>query len=261
MPNLPTLRRGSSSAYVPKLQEELRKRGWDTGAEAGFGLQTEAAVRCFQREHHLTNDGVVGWYTWNAIANAAAVPDARRPVHWVLSDVRYRSQRDNVYVPNGTCNVTSLATVLSWAGVADPPGKQLEDALFEELQTSEARAYFEAQFPWAKTQNYNPRNVHGMLTWLAKRRGLSADFTMSASWDQVVAFARKRRPVIQCGAFTGTGHILTLVGETTLGDPIVHDPFGDWQRGYRRSADGEFRIYDLDSFESVRRPWAHWIGD
>ena len=66
----PTLRRGSSGEYVTLLQTKLIKLGYDvgaTGADGKFGDKTAAAVRMFQRDHGLTQDGVVGRATWAAL--------------------------------------------------------------------------------------------------------------------------------------------------------------------------------------------------
>ncbi len=55
------LKSGSSGSEVSELQQKLRARGFDTGAENGvFGPQTEAAVRAFQQNAGLSVDGGVG---------------------------------------------------------------------------------------------------------------------------------------------------------------------------------------------------------
>ena len=66
----PTLRRGSTGEYVTLLQTKLIQLGYDvgaTGADGKFGDKTAAAVRMFQRDHGLTQDGVVGKNTWAAL--------------------------------------------------------------------------------------------------------------------------------------------------------------------------------------------------
>lgn len=66
----PTLRRGSSGEYVTLLQTKLIQLGYDvgaTGADGKFGDKTAAAVRMFQRDHGLVQDGVVGKNTWAAL--------------------------------------------------------------------------------------------------------------------------------------------------------------------------------------------------
>lgn len=66
----PTLRKGSSGEYVTLLQTMLIQRGYDvgaTGADGKFGDKTAAAVRMFQRDNGLVQDGVVGRNTWAAL--------------------------------------------------------------------------------------------------------------------------------------------------------------------------------------------------
>ena len=66
----PTLRRGSTGEYVTLLQTKLIQLGYDvgaTGADGKFGDKTAAAVRMFQRDHGLTQDGVVGKNTWASL--------------------------------------------------------------------------------------------------------------------------------------------------------------------------------------------------
>lgn len=66
----PTLRRGSSGEYVTLLQTMLIQRGYDVGrwgADGSFGAGTESAVKLFQSDHGLANDGIVGVLTWSAL--------------------------------------------------------------------------------------------------------------------------------------------------------------------------------------------------
>lgn len=54
--------RGSTGSAVRRLQEDLRALGHDPGPVDGmFGVQTEAAVRAFQKAHDLPLDGAIGW--------------------------------------------------------------------------------------------------------------------------------------------------------------------------------------------------------
>lgn len=69
----PTIRRGSSGEYVRLCQEELAKRGYDigpSGADGKFGKNTEAAVKQFQRDWGLTEDGIVGGATWRTLLSS-----------------------------------------------------------------------------------------------------------------------------------------------------------------------------------------------
>ena len=72
----PVLRRGSSGEYVKVAQEELQKRGYDigsTGVDGKFGAKTEAAVKQFQRDWGLEQDGVIGPATWNRLLSAPVI--------------------------------------------------------------------------------------------------------------------------------------------------------------------------------------------
>jgi hypothetical protein len=63
----PTLRKGDQGAYVTLAQTELLQRGYDLGsygADGKFGAKTEAAVKAFQRDWGLVQDGVIGTKTW-----------------------------------------------------------------------------------------------------------------------------------------------------------------------------------------------------
>ena len=226
----PTLRRDASGDQVSLAQRLLRTH-WLIAVDGLFGVRTESAVRCFQRENGLVNDGIVGRYTWAKLheRRTEAISD-RDPVRWLVQNLRWRSQRDNEYAPGVSCNVTSLAMVLDWCGVSEPEEQQLEDALSERLTRPDAWSYFRGHFP--NLQGYHPRTVHGMLTWLAREYGQTAHFSATASWDETIRWARADggRPCIQSGRLTPPGHVPLLVGETTLGDPIFHDPWGDWNR-------------------------------
>ncbi len=64
----PTLRRGSRSDAVRRLQQGLSNLGFDPGPIDGiFGSGTEAAVRAFQSARGLKVDGIVGAQTWAAL--------------------------------------------------------------------------------------------------------------------------------------------------------------------------------------------------
>lgn len=76
-PDTPVLQCGATGGAVSGLQKGLRKFGGagsatDPGATDGnFGPRTEAAVKAYQQQHALANDGVVGPRTWWAPAGAA----------------------------------------------------------------------------------------------------------------------------------------------------------------------------------------------
>ena len=66
----PTLRRGDKGPAVIKAQELLRKWGYSLGSygvDGDFGPATEKAVKAFQKDNGLTQDGVIGKNTWEKL--------------------------------------------------------------------------------------------------------------------------------------------------------------------------------------------------
>lgn len=66
----PTLRKGASGEYVTLLQTMLIQRGYSVGAKGAdgkFGNATYNAVKAFQKDNGLVQDGVVGKNTWTAL--------------------------------------------------------------------------------------------------------------------------------------------------------------------------------------------------
>ena len=65
-----TLKKGDRGDKVKKLQQDLIKLGYDLGsygADGSFGGATEKAVKQFQKDNKLTQDGIVGSITQSAI--------------------------------------------------------------------------------------------------------------------------------------------------------------------------------------------------
>jgi len=220
-------------------------------------LSTEAAVRQLQELSHIEKDGLVGAQSWKVFE--ALNPkhyfhnSGINPIDWALR-VPYFSQRDNEYSPSGTCNVTSLAMVLAFHDVLPTKAEQLEDELYLRLHKKDALAYYAKTYPQYRRQGYQPRHVHGMLGWLAKQYGFGHKLS-HITWDEMARFGPHSNggPMITTGAFTRSGHIITIVGQTANKDLIVHDPYGNWDRGYRYDSNGKHRIYNKEDMEEVLR--------
>lgn len=67
--NWPVVRYGDSSENVVTLQAMLRQRGYDVAYNGVFDAQTYAAVRQFQTDSRLEDDGIVGHNTWEALVS------------------------------------------------------------------------------------------------------------------------------------------------------------------------------------------------
>lgn len=66
----PTLRKGNRNQYVKELQTDLDRLGYNLGIcgiDGDFGTATEKAVKEFQRDHGLSQDGICGPKTWAAL--------------------------------------------------------------------------------------------------------------------------------------------------------------------------------------------------
>lgn len=68
---MPTLGYGDEGGDVASLQGAIQSKGYDLrycgGTDGIFGEGTEYAVKAFQREHGLEDDGVVGPLTWGKL--------------------------------------------------------------------------------------------------------------------------------------------------------------------------------------------------
>ena len=68
---MPTLGYGDEGGDVASLQGAIHSKGYDLrycgGTDGIFGEGTEYAVKAFQREHGLEDDGVVGPLTWGKL--------------------------------------------------------------------------------------------------------------------------------------------------------------------------------------------------
>ena len=74
---LPTLRKGDKGDAVRYLQTLLLDRGYDLGkwgADGDFGNATEKAVKQFQKDWDLKQDGVVGKDTWSMLLSTPEKP-------------------------------------------------------------------------------------------------------------------------------------------------------------------------------------------
>ena len=72
-PTLPTLRRGSKGEAVKKLQQALVDHGYSIGAsgiDGDYGPATEKAVKQFQKDWGLAEDGIAGDKTWKLLMSA-----------------------------------------------------------------------------------------------------------------------------------------------------------------------------------------------
>lgn len=239
-----TLSRGYEGFEVSELQKQLKDYGFNLDVDGNFGLYTEAAVRAFQDENSLISDGIVGPQTMEKLSKNPLRSSYTDPLLW-NHPVPYLSQRNNKFRPSTTCNVTSLAMILSYYGyVYSNHTEQLEDHLYQLLQTPAAKLYYEQNYLslWAKDIPIN--TVWGMLAWAAQSFDFKTNIVERTS-EELTNFGKTIGPMLVSGKFTPSGHILIICGQTITKDFIVHDPWGNWNKQYTDTV-GKFLIYPYD---------------
>lgn len=70
--NKPILRKGATGDSVKELQEMLNQNGFSLTVDGKFGAATENAVKNYQKEHGLVEDGVVGAATWDVLCGGSS---------------------------------------------------------------------------------------------------------------------------------------------------------------------------------------------
>ncbi|MCU0569657.1 MAG: C39 family peptidase [Oculatellaceae cyanobacterium Prado106] len=169
-------------------------------------------------------------------------------------NVPYKSQRDNLNNPDGSCNVTAIAMCLAYLGVPQRRSNiSFEDELYEytlDHNLSRHSPYDLAQV----VRDYGAKNL----------------FDKHSTFDAVKKWIAGGNPAVTHGYFTTFGHIITLVGYDEKGF-IVHDPYGEWYaEGYDRNkagamdTKGKFQHYSYGLIERTcctdDQFWVHFIS-
>jgi len=226
------------------LQPPQRFRFWNP-AEVTKWFQgwSSANVQEWQRAYHLS--GLQGKDFERPGGNVSDVE-----IVAPYRAVPYRSQRDNQRFPSGTCNVTCCAMPL----------------LFHGLPTIEnAYSQPEDNLEYYMARRGLSRHTHGDLETMMRAHGLDARFETAVDLAEIRAELSKGTIVIVSGAFTKSGHITCVIG-TRGRDFVVHDPWGDFNTGYR-DHNGAARIYSEATLQNVlinkrqgKSPiWAHFV--
>ena len=103
MNTFPILRRGDRNAAVRVMQYLLEDRGMAVTIDGIFGPNTETAVKGFQADSGLQQDGIVGELTWSRLirtlqegSSGAAV----KAVQVILSRIVLPLDVDGIFGPN-----------------------------------------------------------------------------------------------------------------------------------------------------------------
>jgi uncharacterized protein YvpB len=169
-------------------------------------------------------------------------------------NVPYKSQRDNLNNPDGSCNVTSLAMCLEFLSIPRHKSNgQYEDELYE----------------YALDHNLSRHNPYDLAKIVRAYKAKDA-FDTQATIDAVKKWLAAGNPAVTHGYFTSFGHIVALVGYDDKGF-LVHDPYGEWYAsGYDRNAQGssdtkgKFLNYSYRMIKSTcctdNQFWVHFIS-
>jgi uncharacterized protein YvpB len=178
--------------------------------------------------------------------------DASGKVVRCALDVAYKSQVDNALNPGGACNVTCIAMGLTYFDLAKDGEEQLEDRLYAEMEA-----------------NGKSRHSPYHLQQLAIAYGMTDNFAVFATMAEIKQSIENGRPCIIHGWFTGSGHIVMIVGFDDKGF-VVHDPWGEWtSSGYLRNdaanpQRGRYTHYSYGMIDAKCREsdgsfWCHFL--
>lgn len=159
-------------------------------------------------------------------------------------NIPYLSQLKNKQNPYGSCNVTSAAMVLDWAGIPVSP-----DLLYQSMINR-------------GLSRHSPYD----LAIEIENHGAISTFAPNAKIEQIKEHLKKKKPIIVHGYFTGFGHIIVIKGFNEKGF-ICHDPYGEWSHsGYiinNNLADyGKNIIYSFDLIKRLCDEggiWTHFV--
>jgi uncharacterized protein YvpB len=174
------------------------------------------------------------------------IPSDAISVPYRKLDVPYRSQLDNRLNPTGSCNVTSVAMCLLYLKAKFDKVGEEEDELYRYCENS----------------GYDRHSPYD-LAQVIRDYGRKDRFDETSTIEACKAHLNTRNPCIVHGWFTGSGHIIVLVGYDDKGF-IVHDPYGEWfSTGYRTDLSGKFLHYSYNLIQKTCIPdgqfWVHFV--
>ena len=83
-----TIRKGNKGTVVKQMQQMLDKLGYNLGicgVDGDYGVATEKAVKEFQRDNGLKQDGICGPKTWEALQEAVEKLNTKPEEHYTVT--------------------------------------------------------------------------------------------------------------------------------------------------------------------------------
>jgi uncharacterized protein YvpB len=151
-----------------------------------------------------------------------------------LKDFPYHSQRNNVYIPSGSCNVTSIAMCLNYHGINPIPSKQLEDELYDYMIKNKKSRHSGTHLAWA---------AETFPVFVGSNIKITDNYTEKGTLADIKAAIVAGNPCVVHGYFTRGGHIVAISGYDEVG-VYIEDPWGEWYAsGYDNSPEkGRYRL-------------------
>jgi hypothetical protein len=171
--------------------------------------------------------------------------------------VPYFSQLDNRNNPTGSCNVTSIAMVLSFFGIKGNGQGQLEDQLYKRMLA-------------AGLSRHSPYDLAAIVNRDYGKFGITDVFKDNATHQELKKHLAGGNPAVVHGYFTDFGHIVVITGYDNnayggRGAYIVNDPYGEYyEDGYDTRASGKGLRYSYRLMEDRAGKdgdfWVHFIS-
>jgi uncharacterized protein YvpB len=246
-------RRPIQSTELPEHEKDFIKAGQE------FEITSYSPERNHVRVA-FAKESFKGFNTWYAFGGHVQILKDGVPVFplarpkMVKLNIPYKSQRDNMENPNGSCNVTSIAMCLEFLGAArkETTG-QFEDELYR----------------YAVNRGLSRHNPHD-LARIVEAYDCRDEFRADGTIEQAKAWLAAGKPIVIHGYFTSFGHIVVLAGYDDKGF-LVHDPYGEWNSwGYDlnqpggNNAKGKYVNYSYNMIRRLCIPdgsfWVHFIS-
>lgn len=112
---------GSSGSDVRKLQQELKKAGYNIAADGVFGAETQAAVEAYQRANGLGVDGIAGNQTLGSLGITSTTPDPTKTSYYTGNSGKYQLGDwvgGDTYSGGGAAPAASPANYTGMGGVS-----------------------------------------------------------------------------------------------------------------------------------------------